>query len=145
MLLSLVHEFRETDCALHNLKGVDGCATCKGIGFKKFKGVGFKSSGMRCHITCSPITFMCTLQYTVLSNSHTLCYMYSYHIHVYFAIHSSIKFTHTVLYVVLSHSCVLCNTQFYQIHTHCAICSPITFMYTLQYTVLSNPHTLCYM
>jgi len=34
MLLSLVHEFRETECALHNLKGVDGCATCEGIGLR---------------------------------------------------------------------------------------------------------------
>jgi len=75
MLLSLVHEFRETDCALHNIKGVDGCATCEGIGFKKFKGAGLKSSGMCCHITCSPITFMCTVQYTVLSISFRLCYM----------------------------------------------------------------------
>jgi len=132
MLLSLEHEFRENDCAFHNLKGIDGCATCAGIGFKKYKEAGLKFSGMRCHITCSPITFMYTLQYTVLSNSHRLCYMKSYHIHVYFAIHSSITFTQTVLYVILSHSCILCNTQFYQIHADCAVCSTITFMYTLQ-------------
>jgi hypothetical protein len=82
MLLSLVREFRKTDCALHNLKGVDGCATCEGIGLKKFKGAGHKFFGMRCHITCSPITFMYTLQYTVLSNPHTLCYMQSYDCHI---------------------------------------------------------------
>jgi hypothetical protein len=64
----------------------------------KIEGAGIKSSEMRCHITCSPITvmytfntlfyqihtdcavcspitFMYTLQYTVLSNSHTLCCM----------------------------------------------------------------------
>jgi len=34
MLLSLVHRFRETDCALYNVKGVDGCAICEGISFK---------------------------------------------------------------------------------------------------------------
>jgi hypothetical protein len=34
MLLSLVHEFRETGSALHNLKGVDGCATCEKSGFE---------------------------------------------------------------------------------------------------------------
>lgn len=79
MLLSLVHEFRETDWALQNVKGVDGCATCEGIGVKKFKAAGLKSSRMRRHITRSPVTSVYTVQYT----------------------HSSINLQ-TVLYAVLS-------------------------------------------
>jgi hypothetical protein len=57
-LLNLVPEFRETECALHNLQGVDGCATCGGTDLKKFKGAGLKSSGMHCYIKYSAITFM---------------------------------------------------------------------------------------
>jgi hypothetical protein len=129
MLLSLVHEFRESDFSLHNLKGVDLCATCEGISFKKFKGAELKSSVMRCHITYRSITFMYTFQYTVLTNSHRLCCMSSFHIHVYFSIHSSITFTHT-----------FCYMKSYHIHVYFSIHSSITFTQTVLYVVLSLSH-----
>jgi hypothetical protein len=69
MLLSLVYEFRETDSALYNLKGVDGCAHVKELALRSSR-------------ECDSSLLGCTaISHVVLSYSCILCNTQFHQIH----------------------------------------------------------------
>jgi len=81
MLLSLVHEFRETDCALHNLKVLMGVQHVKELALRSL--MEWDSNLLGC----------AAISHVVLSHSCVLCNTQFYQIHTHCAIRSPITVT----------------------------------------------------
>jgi hypothetical protein len=90
ILLSLVHELRETDSALYNLKGVDGWQHVKEMALRNLR--EWESSLLGC----------AAISHVVLSHSYILSNTRFYQIHTHCAVCSPIIFTYTSQYTVLS-------------------------------------------